>query len=598
MLDTLDEGLQWLVLLKVYGEEIWVLPLTAVAIALTKGRTWAIPVRVSLLLLLLIYVVVFRMHWHSWLAVPILALVIASDLVRDHWYRLFGGWRTAWLEKADAGSLGKRPHMRYRPVIVLFQAAAVVATFVYFDAPGDLWAIGAAAIVLAALFGLLPAWRRMAETRFRRELQRDPRLGRYLDWVRATRIRASADRRSLLAENWVARARRHTRPRGVRLRLARWVIRQRRMLSIESAFVIQNLRRERERAWQELQIVLHGGAADNRGTASPRMAAIGDILASENGQAALSNWLAMTEALAECLAFANDRPDDNAGVRPQWSAASELLAHAGEVEQEIVLDLKRERRSAKAAARAEAESRIAEHQARASRYFDLAACCVENHLEPGSGVPGAPLEARWRRVIGRRAWWRPQATSDPKVTEETLWRIVLALRYQILDTLSQSKSDLPKLRPAVTLFRGDLGAEPSARLLVAALARDAAESSLWISAHQGDPSSRWVFDDRRPWVDRLKQFDYWQARLHPDRAADDHSVIAATALRRVLHLWGIAIEQDLDVLRRGTDIWRDRLESAADYFIYEGSLRVRRLAALAEQQSQSPAALDQVIEVI
>src|ERR1051326_3795394 len=114
MLDTLDEGLQWPGFVEGFGEEVWVVPLTAVAIALTKGRTWAIPVRVSLLLLLLIYVVVFRMHWHSWLAVPILALVIASDLVRDHWYRLFSGWRTAWLEKADAGSLGKRPHMRYR----------------------------------------------------------------------------------------------------------------------------------------------------------------------------------------------------------------------------------------------------------------------------------------------------------------------------------------------------------------------------------------------------------------------------------------------------------------------------------------------------
>jgi hypothetical protein len=598
MLDTLDDGLQRLVILTVYGEEIWVLPLTAAIIAVTKGRTWAIPVRIALLLLLLIYVVVFRMHWHSWLAVPILALVIASDVGRDHWYRLLGGLRAAWTERTEASSAGKRRKLRYRPVVLLFQVAAVVATFFYFDAPGDLWAIGAAAIVLAALFGLLPAWRRIAETRFQQELQQDPRLGRYLDWVRMTRIRAAADRKSLLAENWVARRRSHVAPRGVRLRLARFILRPRRMLSIESTFVIQNLRREREQAWQALQVVLHGAAADRPGTASPPMLAIGDILASQNGQAALANWLAMTEALAECLAFANDRPGDNAGERPQWLAASELLAHAAEVEQEIVLDLKREARASREPAGDDAKSRIAEHQARASRYFDLAACCVENHLEPGTGVAGAPIEARWRRVVGRRMWWRPQSIADPKVAEEALWRIVLALRYQILDTLSQSKSDLPKLRPAVTLFRGDIGPDPSTPLLVAALARDAAESGLWISAHQGDPSSRWAFDDRRPWVDRLKQFDYWQARLHRDGTADEHSIIAASALRRVLHLWGIAIEQDLDVLRWGTEIWRDRLESAADYFIYEGSLRVRRLAALAERQSQSPAVFDQVVELI
>ena len=598
MLDTLDDGLQWLVLLKVYGEEIWILPVTAAIIAITKGRRWAMPVRTTLLVLLLIYVVVFRMHRHSWLAAPIIALVIASDVARDHWYRLLGGLRAAWTEETGNPTAGKRRRLRYRPVILLFQVAGIGASFVYFDAPGDLWAIGAAAIVLAGLFALPPAWRRMAETRFRRELERDPRLGRYLDWVRMTRIRASADRQSLLAENWVARARSHAPPGGVWLRLARFVIRQRRMLSIESNFVIQNLRREREQAWKALQIILHGGTANTRGTVSPLMAPVGDILASANGQAALFNWLAMTEALAECLAFANDRSGDNAGERPQWLAASELLAHAGEVEQEIVLDLKRERRSAKTAARAEAESSIAEHQARASRYFDLAACCVENHLEPGSGVPGTPLEPRWRRLIGRRAWWRPQPSPDPAVAEETLWRIVLALRYQILDTLSLGKSDLPKLRPAVTLFRSDIGPEPSARLLVAALARDAAESSLWIAAHQGDPSSRWAFDDRRVWVDRLKQFDYWQARLQRDAGVEELSSMNASALRRVLHLWGIAIEQDLDVLRWGTDIWRDRLESAADYFIYEGSLRVRRLAAIAEQQSQSRLAFEQIVEPI
>jgi hypothetical protein len=600
MLNTLDDGLQWLVLLKVYGEEVWILPLVAAAILITKGRTGAVPLRIALLLLFLTYVVVFRMHWHSWLAVPILVFAIASDVVRDHWYRLFGDLRTTLRDGTGASSDGDPRQRHYRLLLWLVPAAALVATFIYFDAPADLWAIFIAVIMLAGLFALLPLWRRLAEARFRLELRRDPRLGRYLDWVRWTRMRAPADRQSLLAENWVARARDHAEPSGMRLRLARCLVRRRRMMTIESAFVSENLRRERERAWQAFQNVLHGGSVDPRQDVPRPIASISEILASDNGEAMLLNWLAMTEALAECMAFVNDRAGDATGARPGWLEASELLAHAGEIEHEIVLDLKREARAASAAIASSLGAQILQHQVRTSRYFDLAACCVENHLEPGSGVPGAPLDVRWRRVIGERtAWRRPPPVQDAKAAEETLWRIVLALRYQLLDTLSPQDSDVPKARHAVNLFRGDIGSEPSVRLLGAVLARDAAESSLWISAQQGDPSSRWAFDDRRPWADRLRQVDYWQARLRHRRLADhEHCAMAESALGRVVHLWGLAIEQDLDVLRPGTDIWRDRLESAGDFFIYEGSPRVRRLAARVERQAQSPAVFDQIIELV
>ena len=373
------------------------------------------------------------------------------------------------------------------------------------------------------------------------------------------------------------------------------------MMTIESAFVSENLRRERERAWQAFQNVLHWGPVDALQAAPHPVASISEILASDTGEAVLSNWLSMTEALAECVAFVNDRAGDTASERPGWLEASELLAHAGEVEQEIVLDLKREARRARTPPMPGLGGQILQHQVRASQYFDLAACCIENHIEPGSGVPGAPLGVRWHRVIGNQmAWWRPPPAQETKAAEETLWRVVLALRYQLLDTLSPDQmGGVPKARHAVNLFRGDIGSDPSARLLGAALARDAAESSLWISLQQGDPGSRWAFDDRRPWADRLRQIDYWQAHLRRRRLAEEeHCDMAESGLRRVVHLWGLAIEQDLDVLRPGTDIWRDRLEGAADFFIYEGSLRVRRLAALVERQAQGPAVFDQPIELV
>src|SRR5205085_11193129 len=132
----------------VYGEEYWVLPCVALLILITKGRTWALPLRIALVFLLFTYVVVFRMHWHSWLAVPVLAFVVASDAVRDHWHRLFADSRTKLKDVTDQASAGNQRQRLYRRLLWLGQAAAIVATLVYFDAPADLWVIGIATIVL------------------------------------------------------------------------------------------------------------------------------------------------------------------------------------------------------------------------------------------------------------------------------------------------------------------------------------------------------------------------------------------------------------------------------------------------------------------
>jgi hypothetical protein len=670
-----DQYLQTLVLRWIYQHDEWVLPLVAAVVVLTKGRRWAAPVHFVLLALLLVYAAEYRMHWHSWVAVPILVFAIVSDFTRDFWYRFLGGLqrRSGGDATAPAPGRERRKRLHYLLALWVVQVAVIVAAFVYFDAPADVWAIAAGAAVLAALLAILPAWRRWAETRFQRELTRDPRLGRYLDWVRWTRMRTPEHRRSLLAENWIATARTHADPGGVLLWIARCLIRPRRMPTIQSRFIGQNLERERAQEWHKLQVVLHGGASDPKIVLPP----VSEILALQTGQTELRNWLAMTEALAECVAFSNERPgeiekspdlavrsggfqarpytipvQDDGGPaaaahrdafyqapaairerfgshrqsspisfiqraaghlceymliphrvadsgRPRWLLAAEFLAHAGDVEQEIVLDFRREA-SESNATRAALEEQIAEHTIRAARYFDLASCCIENYLVPGSGVPAAPLVARWDSFIGGTTWWRPRLEQDPKAAEEGLWRMVLALRYQLLDTLlPQPASGVPAARHVVSLFRGDLGSAPPARLLAAALARDAADTSLWIASRQGDPSARWVFDDRRLWPDRLKQADYWRARLRSGALGAGEAVtICESAIARVLHLWGLAIEQDLDFLRPGTDSWRDRLETAADFFIYAGSLRAKRLAAMAERHAQPAEIFEEIVELV
>ena len=53
-------------------------------------------------------------------------------------------------------------------------------------------------------------------------------------------------------------------------------------------------------------------------------------------------WLNLTEALAECLAFSRPASSPRHKDDPtRWLLASEVLAHAGEVQLEIVLDMER-----------------------------------------------------------------------------------------------------------------------------------------------------------------------------------------------------------------------------------------------------------------
>lgn len=660
MLNSLDEFVQWLALLQVYAEEIWILPLAVAVIIATKGRPWAAPLRRLLLVLLLIYVVAYEMDRYSLLAVPILVLAIASDAARDFWYRLFGGiWPAGVDARSDAvpeagaanashdlrqGAVGvlravpqfarrvflaglsrSRPRLRdiarlpsrrvsglkppavrlpgearldadqqrqrlYGRVSWGVQLVAIVAAFIYFDAPLELWSVAAAAALLSFVASLIPGWRILAERRFQREVRRDPRLARYLSWVRWTRARRPEDRRSMLADNLVCMAQDRPEPGGIAFQLGRIMVRRRRLMTIESEFVCQNLLWVRGQTWRDYQNGLYGDAAST---------SLSEALDSKPAQTSRLRWLALTEALAECVAFSDG--DEMPGERPQWLMASELLAHAGEVELEMAFDLELELRAAPPEVRSRSEAQRADHRTSAAHYFDLSARCVENHLEPGSGLSRAPLGQRWRRIVGDRAnWSQPRSGLGAKDTEDELWASVLALRYQLLATLVPNWSGgVPPVRHVLGQFSHDFIAGLPAGVMSAALARDAAESSLWIARQQGDPGSRWVFDDRRVWADRLKQADYWRVRLMRGRLGGDLSdVLAETGIRRVLHLWGLAIEQDLAVLQPGADPWRDRLESAADLFVYEGSPRVRRLAALAGRHPGPAASGQSIVQLV
>jgi hypothetical protein len=634
MPDGFDEALQRGALLIVYNYELWLLPPFVAWIIFAKGRAWAWPLRTASLFLLLAYVIAYEMDRYSFVAAPLLALAFATDAVRDFWYHALGGpfailrsargrearraGPTGAVPPVGAESARPPPELAAAPLQTPASGTAhcqsatraskiwwrvelivVVFVFVYFHAPLQLLTFVGTALLIVLLPSVLSIWRNLAERRFRRELQADPRLGRYLAWVRVVRERAREDSQSLLAENWLWTPRYVSRPRGLKLWLARRLSPKRwRLMTIESTFVLHNLLRERDLVWRELAARYYTELANFTSAAL----SIAQRPAFDDKESLVwrSRWLAMTEAAAECLAFNDEIGADPSGKRPDWLTASELLAHAGEAELEFLIDLTREARGANKEARPQLEESIARHRQRAAGYFDLSACCIENYFEPASRRRGRPLLERWRRVAGESASWRPgQPVFDSGSREDAIWRAVLMLRFQLLGLLiPEEGAGLATVGDVVTTPADELAVDNSFAALKAALARDAAETAFWLVKFQGDPGSRWALDECRIGADRLQRADYWRTRLKAaERSVDGSDWLAEESLRRVLHLWGLAIEQDLDVLFPGKDIWRDRLDTAADIYIFEGSLRVKWLAALFDVEKFFMGPIDSIVEL-
>ncbi len=84
-------------------------------------------------------------------------------------------------------------------------------------------------------------------------------------------------------------------------------------------------------------------------------------------------------------------------------------------------------------------------------------------------------------------------------------------------------------------------------------------------------------------ADTLATIEAWGAKLQDLAVQDREAPRRVTdAIWRAVHLWGLAVEQELEHLHIGSDVWCEQCQLAAGLYHYCGSLRTRRICALAE----------------
>ena len=628
MISDLDQSFQYLCVWIIYRHETLLLPLVALFIVASRHRPWLVPLRILTALVLVAYAMRFRMHWYSAVTVPILAGVIAADIARDYWFvlmRLRDTDTIAMRRQRVALSPERRAEVRtaLRRQMTLYGVllAGFIALEVILDeAPRDLvWMLLLVAVASAAL--LLVPWGSFAESSFWGQLRADPRCAGYFSWVRRVRARHAGGRAML------APAADGVPSRLIWLAfLLRLLTRRRAMPTIQSNFVMLNLAYARGQLWRE-----HEAARLNRkydpdvehwvfarkfsqwvtrafGRAPadapiPELsqfrsesAGLPDYLKADSSSAGVRRrdaWLLATEALAECHAFSNEAGSNDAGggPRPDWLGAADLLAEAGDVQLEFVLDLRRHYDTEK--------ERTSRETTRLWKLYDLSARCVEAELEPGGVDLSAGLAQRWRQFLGEGQGARlPQVGDSAADATGIVLRRILAARYQLLARIDPEHGvGLPPLEPNDGLMVGGFDFEQSARTLILACEHDTAQAALMIALSQGERGGRLALNDQQNWADQLAQADRMRRRARELEQRDRLDGLVPEVFRhinRVLHLWALGIEQDIHVLRQGSVAWRDRLETAAEFFAYAGSARARLLA---EASAAEPAAADELLPV-
>ncbi len=406
-----------------------------------------------------------------------------------------------------------------------------------------------------------------------------------------------------------------------------------RLPTVESNFVIQRLQALRADAWRDYQSARYGDGrgctkfnaylerVSNAKVAKPGATpVISPELDAATERPLRIRWLELTEALAECWSFTN--PEEIATNRedePQLLHSAELLAAAGAVQHEIANDLRRctVDQGEEGQHRVEGEFDLALH------FFELSASCLEAHLEPKSvswwgrtrrdrsthfGAWSPVGRKRPARLNGESGSSKPtseaehasRSAEDPagsKIAVDRLIHYTLLRRYELLDLwewkLGQSKSiggNGPPI-PAKAEIPDDGADGVSLDLELARIAAHAADASLALELGQSGHVGALNGHGRRvesQALDKLVRANELIARcekLAREDDADEQRIW--NAIDGLIHLWGLSIEQDLNHLHAGSEVWYERCEEAASLYRYAGSLRVRRLAAIVEAVESS-----------
>lgn len=706
---VLDEYVQYIAVLIIYRFEYLILPVIGLLAIMLRPIRLLAPLRWVLLVSVLLFLVVFEMHWYSALTLPIVALILFWDAGRDLWSMVLGA------RAPKPPSLSQKPPGSREPGSGPYWIALVtvcVAILVIGQARWDLFLIlGLIGILTLAAVYARP-WHKYVEGAFEKRIHKEPRLQSYFDVFRWFRARQSSAYRPYLAANRMA----GSGSSRVAELSKYWVIRLVRRLFpkiwmpvMASHFTLQMIASERRRAWVRWQSALSK-------TSDQAVPAHLDpeILVHRH------RWLALSEALAEGFAFSNNRDATRTPSRlPSWHFASELLFHAVEVQFEVIRDLSAQEHAVDQEDRAEA---CAHEQQLLLHFSETALGAMERYLDTNAfRYAGLTIAEKFNRYTQTPA--ENEFGDDDVETLRGHWRPVIALRYQFLQTLRKTLGDIDTgafqqdlnihydaqgmgfvtatmnaipvemlydsgasqvtlpyelaeeigLDPNNLIFNisaktangvakmaqatlqkfeiagqvihdlqvcvarsgglhvpllgmdiiklftpGHPGApgeamedlldpapafEPGPMVLnepcpsaasdtefLARCARDGAEALNLLVAGFGEATPMQMLATEGLMFDPFEQADLRLAEArHTDFVMPEMQSLAQDAVLRALNLRALCVEQELEGLSAGSEIWRDRLETAADLHVYTQSYRLHHLCHLQDSWARQPA---------
>ena len=410
-------------------------------------------------------------------------------------------------------------------------------------------------------------------------------------------------------------------------KLVRWFLRrltvQEKMPNIRSSYVTRHLEDERAETWEQYESIRYASeyvlksVEEKAETSLPGILELGanqqepvetppPRVANRQERSLRLRWFKMTEALAECHFFSNPDPEKietDTENRMGIIHAAQLLAHEGEVQHEVVCDLRRSASFSFHDLRRDSNDEIRKEIGLAYHFFDLSARCIKALIDVERAKDGGQPGDRRRHFCGNPASRGPQIDSGPEkasLRSGRYWRRMLSYRYSLLEHLGRSMhqkneeadTGIPEYAPLSQDAPPPMLEHSDEEQLLAELEGDASEAALRLELLQGDASSRslWVLNGD-VWEDPFARIEEKLQRIPERHSADPFDIrdrVKGT-VNRIVRLWGLAVEQDMSFLCPGSEAWIERCEFAADLYHYAGSARIRHLNDIMNAVFQSDA---------
>lgn len=634
----------------VYQYEPWCLALAACVLAVCrKGIGWKIAFW-SIAFLVFIYLLLYRMHWYSWIAWPVMLVTFSLAGSYERWYWIVRHLRhplhlpgDTWKRLKNVRRANRRQTLMYIAYIVGVVGLLMLLRYLFsipWDLPIILLAIGACVCLLGWVIVTLGDIDRTLES-YR---ESDPRLQLYLDAVRTLMAKPLWGCVSLMSNDRLSDpdlpARGHTIWGMLfwigRLPGVRWLLRilacKKWMPAIQSAFVIDRLEYAREKLWSDYTDKRYGELQsddDSEHAASPESIPLKPDHAQSDLRRMRLKWLAMTEALAECYAFTQTkRPRRRPSVSAEILTAAELLGQAAQLQHVIICDSRKSQN----------EQLLDMERNLAIHFLDLSAHCIESWLEQDVTVEtmawtlreryehfcglildkeaflsenkaGQVFQNRLRRILSLRyrlmarfqksdmSDYEPNADADEIKAEQILQyrlRKLLLLRYRLMARFKQDMSDyepsadvdeiaesseIPLPEPTVQIQNAKWDLEAT----MAQIACFDASASLWIEKRRGDQV-------RVPWqghddkvFDPLAQLEILVAKATElTKKCNEPRQRIEHADRHIRRIAGLAIEQDMEHLCLGSEVWWELCMMAFNLYCSRNIMRIHRICAMAK----------------